>query len=98
MNVGMNKNKFVVIALAAVLALAPVRASAGVPIVPPVVGPVVATGGGSGSAIYGLVGCVASIMIAAAVASREFNRELTAAEAATCGLLFWINRANARRP
>lgn len=89
----MRKSKFCAIALAAIIAFLPVRASAGVIIIPPAAAP----GSGSGAGAYALVGCVASIMIAAIVASQEFNRELTTEEAATCGLLFWINRANARR-
>lgn len=51
----------------------------------------------SGVGAFGLIGCVSSIILAAVDAGRKFNRELTAQEAATCGLLYWINLANTQR-
>lgn len=64
-------------------------ARAGIVIPPPVV-----SGSSAGVGVFGLVGCVMGIMLAAIDASRRFNRELTGAEAASCGLLYWINLAN----
>jgi hypothetical protein len=39
---------------------------------------------------YVIFGCAASIIFAALVANFQRNRQLTATEAATCGLLFWL--------
>ncbi|MBX3519336.1 MAG: hypothetical protein KF835_04880 [Xanthobacteraceae bacterium] len=87
----MAASKLVTLALAAAMTFSPVAARAGIVIVPPVVQP------SSGTAAFGLAGCVGSIILAAIDASRRFNRELTAEEAATCGLLYWINLANMQR-
>lgn len=83
----MARSKLLALALAASMMIAPAQVKAGVIVLPipanstPVAG-------------YALAGCVAGIILAAIDASRRFNRELTAAEAASCGLLYWINLAN----
>lgn len=89
----MARSKVLAVTLAVAIAISPAPASAGIPIVIPLPAPASNPGVG----MYGLVGCVAGIMIAAIDAGRRFNRELTGAEAASCGLLYWINLAN-RRP
>ena len=87
----MKKSKLTAVALAAAIGLAPVTASAQrVPIPVPV-------GGSSGSGVYGLVGCVISIMVAATDKGNRYKRELTTDEAITCGLLYWLKEANNSR-
>lgn len=86
--------------LLAALAFAPSNASAqGVP------GGGGSPGGGGGSSnpvgIWIAMGCVADIILAAAVANSRDNRELTAAEAWWCGLPFWFTteeKKKVRRP
>lgn len=88
----MLKNKLTAIAVAVSIGLAPIAASAQVRVPVPV--PV----GGSGAGhVYGLVGCVLSLMIAATDKGRKYKKELTTDEALTCGLLYWIKEANKRR-
>jgi hypothetical protein len=40
--------------------------------------------------VWGIFGCSSGIIFAAIVANWQQNRQLTAKEAATCGLLFWF--------
>lgn len=87
----MARSRLVAIALSVAIAIAPAPSNAGIIFVPPVLQP-----SGTGAGVYALAGCVAGIIFAAIDASRRFNRELTPAEAASCGLLYWINLANLR--
>lgn len=88
----MLKNKLAAIAVAVAIGLAPVAASAQRAPVP------VPVGGSAGAGhVYGLVGCVLSIMIAATDKGNKYKKELTTEEALTCGLLYWINEASKRR-
>jgi len=82
----MRKSKLVAAALAAALMISSATSSfAGDRvIVPP------APGHGNPGVVWGIFGCVASVMLAAAVAAQRDQRELTSPEAATCGLLFWL--------
>ena len=88
----MAKPKLTVLMLATALAIAPAPARAGIIFVPPPV-----QGSGVGGAAFGLIGCVTGILLAAIDASQRFNRELTPAEASSCGMLYWINLANGVR-
>jgi hypothetical protein len=87
----MSKSKLLAVAVAASIGLAPVAASA--QRLPPV--PV----GGSSAAghVYGLVGCVASIMLAAVDKGNKYKKELTTDEAITCGLAYWFHETTRRR-
>ncbi|MBX3514565.1 MAG: hypothetical protein KF826_12015 [Xanthobacteraceae bacterium] len=88
----MLKNKLTAIAVAVSIGLAPVAASAQRAPVP------VPVGGSAGAGhVYGLVGCVLSIMIAATDKGRKYKKELTTDEALTCGLLYWVKEANKKR-
>lgn len=58
--------------------------------------PVVPHAGGHSGA-YALPICVISIMLAAADKGQRWHRELTTEEAATCGLLYWVNAGNRPR-
>jgi len=40
-------------------------------------------------AVWGIFGCTGGIIVTAMAANWQQNRQLTLAEAATCGLLFW---------
>jgi hypothetical protein len=86
----MSKSKLLAVAVAAAIGLAPVAASA--QRLPPV--PV---GGSSAGHVYGLVGCVASIMLAAVDKGNKYKKELTTEEAITCGLAYWFNETTRRR-
>ena len=83
----MLRSKFLAVFVAAAISITPAPAAAGIIILPPV------QNSTPGVGVYGLAGCVASIMLAAIDAGRRFNRELTGAEAASCGLLYWLNLA-----
>lgn len=88
----MLKSKFTAVALALALGFAPIGASAQRP------GPVPIPVGGSGAGhVYGLVGCVLSIMLAATDKGNKYKKELTTDEALTCGLLYWLKEANRSR-
>lgn len=84
----MARSKLLAFALATALAFAPAQSNAGI-IVPPVV-----VQGSSGTGIYGLVGCVLSLMLAATDKGNKYKQELTTEEALTCGLLYWIKEAS----
>jgi hypothetical protein len=50
------------------------------------------TMGNGGSAwVWGIFGCSAGIVIAAVVKNAKRHKELTAQEAWTCGLLYWLH-------
>jgi hypothetical protein len=41
--------------------------------------------------MWGVFGCSGGIIFSAMAANWQQNRQLTASEAATCGILFWFN-------
>ncbi len=89
----MLKTKLTAAAVAAAIALAPLGVTAQqAPLVP-----VPAAGGSSAAGVYGLAGCVLSIMIAAVDKGNKYKKELTTDEAITCGLLYWVREANKKR-
>ena len=47
-------------------------------------------GAGPTGWVWGIFGCSSGIILAAMVANFQQNRQLTAQEAWTCGLLFWF--------
>jgi hypothetical protein len=81
----MCKLKIAVAILAAVFAFVPMQAHAFVPPPPPVAGSTVAP-----VAPWLIIGCAGGIIFSALIANGQ-GRQLTAAEAATCGLLFLLN-------
>ncbi len=50
-----------------------------------------------GCAAHGLIGCVLSIMLAAADKGNKYKKELTTDEALTCGLLYWFKEVSKKR-
>jgi hypothetical protein len=48
-------------------------------------------GSGPTGWVWAIFGCSSGIILAAMVANFQQNRQLTAQEAWTCGLLFWFN-------
>src|ERR1700730_2198923 len=82
----MGKSKILAAVLAASLAFSSTVAYAGGP--PPTPGHVF--GGGSPGWVWAIFGCSSGIILAAMVANFQQNRQLTAQEAWTCGLLFWF--------
>ncbi len=83
----MKKSKILVAALAASLAFSSPVAYAGN------AGSVPGFTFGSGPTgwVWAIFGCSSGIILAAMVANFQQNRQLTAQEAWTCGLLFWFN-------
>jgi hypothetical protein len=81
----MRNSKFVAAALAAALVFSSSSFAGGQAVVP------VPAGHGNPAIVWGIFGCVASVMLAAAVAAQRDQRELTSPEALTCGLLFWLS-------
>jgi hypothetical protein len=82
----MKKSKILVAALAASLAFSSPIAYAGT-----VSPPGFTFGTGSTGWVWAIFGCSSGIILAAMVANFQQNRQLTAQEAWTCGLLFWFN-------
>jgi len=80
----MKKSKILAAALAASLAFSSSVAYAGAP------APGFKFGAGSTGWVWGIFGCSSGIILAAMVANFQQNRQLTAQEAWTCGLLFWF--------
>ena len=81
----MKKSKILVAALAVSLAFSSSVAYAGAPT------PGFKFGVGPTGWVWGIFGCSSGIILAAMVANFQQNRQLTAQEAWTCGLLFWFN-------
>jgi len=48
-------------------------------------------GAGSTGWVWGVFGCSGGIILAAMVANWQQKRQLTWHEAATCGIMFWLN-------
>ena len=48
--------------------------------------------------VWGIFGCSSGIILAAMAANWQQNRQLTANEAATCGILFWFTPPNRNIP
>jgi hypothetical protein len=85
----MGKSKILAAILAALMALYPPAAFAGcVVAVPGAVGK--QFGPGPTGLVWAIFGCSSGIIFAALVANYQQNRQLTPAEAASCGLLFWF--------
>lgn len=49
-------------------------------------------GGGAASAPWFIIGCASGVVLAALAANYRYGRELTAAEAWSCGALFLVSR------
>ena len=86
MNCGwaMGKSRIVAITLMAAMALSSSNGFGSTPVAAPVIhhsNPVVP---------YVIFGCAGSLVLAAFIANIQRKRQLTPAEAATCGLLFWF--------
>jgi hypothetical protein len=87
------KSKIAAAALAAMLVFTSANVSLGGLMPPP---PVPSSSSAAPVAVWLIFGCASGIILAAAVANARDNRPLTAAEAASCGLLFWLNPAQPR--
>ena len=85
----MGKSKIIAAILAAFMALSPPAAFAGCAVAVPGAGK--QFGPGPSGLVWAIFGCSSGIIFAALVANFQQNRQLTAQEAATCGLLFWFN-------
>ena len=84
----MLRSKIVTATLAAMLVFTSANVSVGIMTAPP---PVPSSSSAVPVGVWLIFGCASGIILAAAVANARDNRPLTAAEAATCGLLFWLN-------
>jgi len=83
----MGKSKILALAVATAMAFSSVTAQSGVAHVTPS-----ATGNGTPAWFWAVFGCAGGIVFTAFVANWQQKRQLTAAEAATCGLLFYVTR------
>jgi hypothetical protein len=81
----MGKSKILAAVLAVSLAFSSSAAHAGTPV------PGFTFGTGPTGWVWAIFGCSSGIILAAMVANFQQNRQLTAQEAWTCGLLFWFN-------
>jgi hypothetical protein len=87
----MLKSKIAAAALTAMLLFTSANVSAGEVVLTPAPSSSVAP-----VAVWLIFGCASGIILAAAIANARDNRPLTASEAATCGLLFWLNQPHPR--
>jgi hypothetical protein len=84
----MKTKKLIAATLAASMAVAAVP-TASFALTPRVPGPTFS--GNPGAALWPIFACAGGIITAALVANARDNRELTAPEAWSCGVLFWFN-------
>ena len=84
----MRKSKILAAILAVFMELSPPVAFAGCAVVVPAGKQFGAQPTGW---LWAIFGCSSGIILAAMVANFQQNRQLTAQEAWTCGLLFWFN-------
>jgi hypothetical protein len=80
----MIRSKLAVVAVAVTLAFSSINANAAIVATP-------AAAGSAGVGTFGLVGCVAGIMLAAVNKGNMGKGQLTGQEAASCGLLYWLS-------
>jgi hypothetical protein len=83
-----KKSKILAAILAASMVFSSTTAFAGIPVPKP---PGFTFGSGGTGWVWAIFGCSSGIILAAMVANFQQNRQLTAQEAWTCGLLFWFN-------
>ena len=86
----MKSSRLVSLAASALLALSTVTAGAGTTT------PVHTTSGGNPTAVWVIFGCAGGIILAALDANWRQHRQLTAYEAATCGIAYWFTVTNPR--
>jgi hypothetical protein len=89
----MLRSKIVSVIVAAVLTFSSVTVSVGGVAPPP---PPPGSSTVAPVAVWLIFGCASGIIFAAAIANARDNRQLTAAEAATCGLLFLLSPPGSR--
>ena len=93
----MKTNKLIAATLAASMALASLPAPSYAAAAAPVPVPGTAFGGNPGVALWPIFGCAGGIILSALAANYRDNRELTAPEAWTCGLLFWFSQPKPKK-
>lgn len=80
----MFRSKLAAVVISTTLAFSSINANAAIVVTP-------AAAGSPGVGTFGLVGCVASIMLAAVNKGNMGKGQLTGQEAASCGLLYWLS-------
>ena len=90
----MKTNKLIAATLAASMALAALSPANAAAVTRVPVGPTFGNGGTV--ALWSIFGCAGGIIISALAANYRDNRELTAPEAWSCGLLFWFSQPRPR--
>jgi hypothetical protein len=90
----MKTKKLIAATLAATMAVAALPTMSQAAIAPP---PGHVMGNGGASLPWGIFACAGGIITSALVANYRDNRELTAPEAWTCGLLFWFTPPHKKR-
>jgi hypothetical protein len=92
----MKTNKLIAATLAASMAVAALPTAS---FAAPVRLPVGTTfGGNPGVGLWSIFGCAGGIITSALVANYRDNRELTAPEAWSCGVLFWFAQPKKKKP
>lgn len=81
----MSKSKLVAAALASAIVFSPIQPKA-----EPVAAVAVLTTAGPLAAVYGVMGCAGTLMLAAAIKGQLLKQQLTPAEAYSCGLTFLL--------
>lgn len=79
----MKSSRLVSVAASIFLALSTVTTDAGVPVTPP-------TGHTNPTVVWVIFGCAGGVILAALDANWRQHRQLTAYEAATCGVAYWF--------
>lgn len=86
-----TRKKLTALAAAGLMALSTISASGAIFAAPPASHTTAAQ-----VAVWSIFGCAGDVIAAAWVANVRFNRQLTANEAMTCGIGFWLNPAPAQ--
>jgi hypothetical protein len=86
----MRSSRFVAVAASVMLALSTVTAGAGAPPPPP------STGHFNATPFWIIFGCAGSVVLAALAKNASQHQPLTAFEAQTCGMAYWLNPQNYR--
>lgn len=84
----MKSSRLVSVAASFFLALSTVTTNAGIPATPHT------SSGGNPAVVWAIFGCAAGIILAALDANARQHRQLTAYEAATCGVAYWFTVTN----
>jgi len=87
----MRASRFIAVAASAFLALSTITTNAGLIVFPP---PSTHHGHFNATPFWIIFGCAGSVVLAAIAKNASQRQQLTAWEAQTCGLAYWLNPQN----